>query len=134
MATVVRLKWNETHYLWNSFNLGEDYVKYLSSEYGLETTGQCLWNHTTYVIDVIIPQTPIPQSARAIGPGLVVGPKQPDRRKKIRLVFKLGEETNTQTKYRAAGISIRAMHDIKMKIEEHAGIKVGLVDVKIVER
>ena len=91
MLTEQKITWDKAHYLWNDFKLGTEYQKYLFDVYGItvENGGRVIWNHVFNVVEVTI---------GGGGISTQIGGKPKKVRKKIKLIFIMGDIQNTQTK------------------------------------
>jgi hypothetical protein len=125
MLTEQKITWGNAHYLWNDFKLGTEYQKYLFDVYGItvENGGRVIWNHVFNVVEVIIGGGGAPQG--------VIGGKTKVR-KKIKLIFIMGDIQNTQTKM-PSELSPAVVTDIQNHIEEQFQTKITLSDVQIIK-
>ena len=125
MLTEQKITWDKAHYLWNDFKLGTEYQKYLFDVYGItvENGGRVIWNHVFNVVEVIIQQG---------GTTPQVGGKSKKVRKKIKLIFIMGDIQNTQTKM-PKELSPAVVTDIQNHIEEQMQTKITLSDVQIIK-
>jgi hypothetical protein len=125
MLTEQKISWGNAHYLWNNFKLGIEYQKYLFDVYGItvEDGGRVIWNHVFNVVEVTIGGGGAPQG--------VIGGKT-KARKKIKLIFIMGDIQNTQTKM-PSDLSPAVVTDIQNHIEEQFQTKITLSDVQIIK-
>lgn len=127
MYTVKQLKWNEIHSKWNDIKFPEPYQQYLQEVYGITIdNGRVLWGH---VIEVTI-QEAIQQGG---APSEVSGGKKKKVRKKIKLIFIMGEIRSEETKEVKDLISPKIISDVQNKIEEQINTKISLKDVQIIK-
>jgi hypothetical protein len=127
MLTEQKISWDKAHYLWNDFKLGTEYQQYLFDVYGItvEAGGRVIWNHVFNVIEVIIGGGGAPQQG-------VIGGKAKKARKKIKLIFIMGDIQNTQTK-EVKDISPAVVTDIQNHIQEQIKTKITLSDVQVIK-
>lgn len=131
MLSATQITWNQAHYQWDDFKLGDNYTKYLLDTYGItvENGGRVIWNHVLNVIEVII--TP-PQVGGAYYP-----PQQPAKkkaaRKKIKLIFIMGDTKNVMEKEIKKIVSPKIVSDIQNKLSEQLKTKISLKDVQIIK-
>jgi hypothetical protein len=126
MLTEQKITWDQAHYLWNDFKLGTEYQQYLFDVYGItvEAGGRVIWNHVFNVIEVTIqPGGAAPQQ---------IGGKAKKVRKKIKLIFIMGDIQTTQTKT-PKDISPAVVTDIQNHIEEQLKTKITLSDVQVIK-
>lgn len=125
MLTEQKITWGNAHYLWNDFKLGTEYQKYLFDVYGItvENGGRVIWNHVFNVVEVTI--------GGGIAPQDFIGGKTKVR-KKIKLIFIMGDIQNTQTKM-PSELSPAVVTDIQNHIEEQFQTKITLGDVQIIK-
>jgi hypothetical protein len=126
MLTEQKITWGNANYLWNDFKLGTEYQKYLFDVYGItvENGGRVIWNHLFNVVEVTIGGGGAPQQG-------VIGGKTKVR-KKIKLIFIMGDIQNTQTKM-PSELSPAVVTDIQNHIEEQFQTKITLSDVQIIK-
>jgi len=124
-----KIPWNTAHYLWNDFKLGDDYKQYLQDTYGItvENGGRAIWNHVFTVEIVVRP------GAAGEDVGGILGNKKKKGKKKIKLIFIMGESHKEIEKEVKDIIPIKAISDIKNKIEEQLQTKISLSDVQIIK-
>lgn len=127
MLTEQKITWDKAHYQWDDFKLGTEYQQYLLDVYGItvENGGRVIWNHVFNVIEVVIGGGGAPQQG-------VVGGKAKKVRKKIKLIFIMGDIQNTQIK-EVQDISPAVVTDIQNKIEEQLKTKITLSDVQVIK-
>jgi hypothetical protein len=94
MLTATQITWDQSHNLWNDFKLGDLYTQYLFDTYGItvEAGGRVIWNHVLNIIEVTVQQ-----GGAQLQDG-VIGGKNKVARKKIKLIFIMGDMQTTQTK------------------------------------
>jgi len=127
MLTEQKITWDQAHYLWNDFKLGTEYQQYLFDVYGItvENGGRVIWNHVFNVVEVTIqPGGAAPQQG-------VIGGKTKVR-KKIKLIFIMGDIQNTQTK-EVKNISPAVVTDIQNHLQEQLKTKITLSDVQVIK-
>jgi len=125
MLTEQKISWDQAHYLWNDFKLGTEYQQYLFDVYGItvEAGGRVIWNHVFNVIEVTVSGGIAPQ-------GVISGKTKV--RKKIKLIFIMGDIQNTQTK-EVKNISPAVVTDIQNHIQEQLKTKITLSDVQVIK-
>ena len=125
MLTEQKITWGNAHYLWNDFKLGTEYQQYLFDVYGItvENGGRVIWNHVFNVVEVTL---------GGMAPQGVIGGKGKKVRKKIKLIFIMGDIQNTQTKM-PSDLSPAVVTDIQNHIEEQFQTKITLSDVQIIK-
>ena len=125
MLTEQKITWDKAHYLWNDFKLGTEYQKYLFDVYGItvENGGRVIWNHVFNVVEVTI---------GGGGISTQIGGKPKKVRKKIKLIFIMGDIQNTQTKM-PKELSPAVVTDIQNHIEEQIQTKITLSDVQVIK-
>jgi hypothetical protein len=125
MLTEQKITWGQAHYLWNDFKLGTEYQQYLLDVYGItvENGGRVIWNHVFNVVEVTIGGGGAPQG--------VIGGKTKVR-KKIKLIFIMGDIQNTQTKM-PSELSPAVVTDIQNHIQEQLKTKITLSDVQVIK-
>jgi hypothetical protein len=124
MLTEQKISWDQAHYLWNDFKLGTEYQQYLFDVYGItvEAGGRVIWNHVFNVIEVTVGGA-APQQ---------VGGKPKKVRKKIKLIFIMGDTQVTQTKT-PKELSPAVVTDIQNHIQEQLKTKITLSDVQVIK-
>jgi len=127
---ATQIKWNEAHNVWSDFKLGDLYTQYLFDTYGIvvEAGGHVIWNHVI-TIEVIVPVMP-GGAGEDFG---YLGGKKKKAKKKIKLIFIMGDIREEQTKEVHELISPKIVSDIKNKIEEQLQTKISLSDVQIIK-
>ena len=128
MKTIHKISWENAHYLWNDFKLGDDYTQYLLEEYGItvEVGGRVRWDKV-FTVEVVVEPT-----VKGGGGGIIDEPKKEKR--KIKLIFMCGEDRKYEmTKEVNDLISVAAIRDISNKIEETLKTKVSLSNVQIIK-
>lgn len=127
MLTATQIKWGEAHNLWNNYKLGDLYTRYLLETYGItvESGGRVIWNHVLNVIEVIITQ---PGGV----PGQSGGRKKRIRRK-IKLIFIMGDIHTEETKEVEDIIAPQIISDIRNKLSEQLKTQISLKDVQIIK-
>jgi hypothetical protein len=129
MLTATQISWDQAHNKWDDYKLGDLYTQYLLDTYGItvEAGGRVIWNHVLNVIEVII--TP---GGAPLQDG-VIGGKNKIARKKIKLIFIMGDVHTTQTKEVKDIIAPQIVSDIQNKISEQLQTKISLSDVQIIK-
>ena len=131
MLQATQIKWNEAHNLWNDYKLGDLYTQYLQETYGItvESGGRVIWNHVLNVIEVTVGVTP--------GGGgkdySQDGTWRKKQRKKITLIFIMGELHKQEEKEISDIMSPQIVSDIRNKLEEQFKTKITLSDVQIIK-
>jgi hypothetical protein len=130
MLQATQIKWNEAHNLWNDYKLGDLYTQYLLATYGItvEAGGRVIWNHVLNVIEVIVEQ----QGGAPLQDG-VIGGKNKVARKKIKLIFIMGDVHTEQTKELKDIIAPQIVSDIRNKLSEDLKTQISLSDVQIIK-
>lgn len=129
--SIKRLKWNQSHYKWSEFFLGETYRKYLVDTYGVITNGKVVWNHVLEVIEIEIE---IPSEIlNTSGIPSEIKSKKPQK-KYIKLIFIINDDKHEEQKIKTKNISVRLISDIKNIIEEKIQSKIRLTNVQIIKR
>jgi hypothetical protein len=131
MLQATQIKWNEAHNLWSDFKLGDLYTQYLFDTYGItvEAGGRVIWNHVLRVIEVEIT---IPFGGAGDDFGYLAKEKK-KAKKKIKLIFIMGDVRKDETKEFNDTISAKIVSDIQNKIEEKLETKISLSDVQIIK-
>ena len=126
MKTEQKISWDKAHYLWNDFKLGTEYQQYLFDVYGItvENGGRVIWNHVFNVIEVTVGGDPLQDG--------VIGGKNKVR-KKIKLIFIMGDVHTEQTKEVKDIIAPQIVSDIQNKISEQLKTQITLSDVQIIK-
>ena len=129
MLQATQITWDQAHNLWNDYKLGDLYTKYLLDTYGItvEAGGRVIWNHVLNVIEVTINPGGAPLQDG------VIGGKNKVARKKIKLIFIMGDVHTTQTKEVKDIIAPQIVSDIQNKISEQLQTKISLSDVQIIK-
>jgi hypothetical protein len=129
MLTATQITWDQSHNLWNDFKLGDLYTQYLFDTYGItvEAGGRVIWNHVLNIIEVTVQQGGAPLQDG------VIGGKNKVARKKIKLIFIMGDMQTTQTKEIKHIIAPQIVSDIQNKISEQLQTKISLSDVQIIK-
>jgi hypothetical protein len=131
MYTATQIKWSEAHNKWNDYKLGDLYTQYLQDTYGItvEAGGRVIWNHVLNVIEVTIETKP--------GGGgkdySQDGTWKKRERKKIKLIFIMGELHKQEEKEISDIMSPQIVSDIRNKLEEQFKTKISLSDVQIIK-
>jgi hypothetical protein len=127
MLTATQITWDKAHNLWDDYKLGDLYTKYLLDTYGItvEAGGRVIWNHVLNVIEVIVTQ-----GGGAAGQ---IGGKKKVARKKIKLIFIMGDIHTEQTKEVKDIIAPQIVSDIQNKISEQLKTQISLKDVQIIK-
>jgi hypothetical protein len=131
MLQATQIKWNEAHNKWSDFKLGDLYTQYLFDTYGItvEAGGRVIWNHVLSVIEVEV-IIPIGGAGDDFG---YQGGKKKKAKKKIKLIFIMGDVRIEQVKEKTELISPKIVSDIQNKIEEQLQTKISLSDVQIIK-
>jgi hypothetical protein len=129
MLQATQITWNQANNLWNDYKLGDLYTQYLLDTYGItvEAGGRVIWNHVLNVIEVII----IPGGAGE--DDSTGGGKKKKTRKKIKLIFIMGDLYKEETKIFNEKVNVKVVSDIQNKIEEQLKTKISLSDVQIIK-
>lgn len=127
MYTVTKIKWNQPHQKWSTFNLGPLYQQYLLDTYGITVqNGRVIWKHVLEV--VIVPAGGAPGDTGLAGPE-----KKKKRRKKIKLIFIMGDLREEETKVVNEEASVKMIKDVQNLIEQQLQTKITLSDVQIIK-
>jgi hypothetical protein len=128
MVTTTKIPWNTAHYLWSDFKLGDAYKQYLFDTYGItvESGGRVIWDHVL-TVEVVI------ETMGGAGEDYRVGDKKEKQKKKIKLIFIMGELRSEQEKEVSDLVTPEVISDIKNKIQEQTGTKISLSDVQIIK-
>jgi hypothetical protein len=129
MLQATQITWDQAHNKWDDFKLGDLYTQYLLDTYGItvEAGGRVIWNHVLNVIEVTVTQG---------GPPLhdgVTGGKNKAARKKIKLIFIMGDMHTEQTKEVKDIIAPQIVSDIQNKLSEQLKTQISLKDVQIIK-
>jgi hypothetical protein len=129
MLQATQITWGQAHNLWNDYKLGDLYTQYLLDTYGItvEAGGRVIWDHVLNVIEVII--TP---GGAPLQDG-VIGGKNKVARKKIKLIFIMGDVHTEQTKEVKDIIAPQIVSDIQNKLSEQLKTQISLKDVQIIK-
>lgn len=130
MLQATQIKWNGAHNKWNDYKLGDLYTRYLKEEYGItvESGGRVIWNHVLNVIEIII------QQPGGAGEDYTLGKsKQKKRKKRIKLIFIMGDVRNQQEKEVSDLVPPKLVSDVTNKLEEDLKVKITLKDVQIIK-
>jgi hypothetical protein len=129
MLQATQIKWSQAHNLWNDYKLGDLYTQYLLETYGItvEAGGRVIWNHVLNVIEVTISQGGAPLQDG------VIGGKTKKVRKKIKLIFIMGDIHTEQTKEVKNIIAPQIVSDIRNKLSEELKTQISLKDVQIIK-
>ena len=129
MLQATQITWDQAHNLWNDYKLGDLYTQYLLDTYGItvEAGGRVIWNHVLNVIEVIISQGGAP-----LHDG-VIGGKNKIARRKIKLIFIMGDIHTEQTKEVKDIIAPQIVSDIQNKLSEQLKTQISLKDVQIIK-
>ena len=129
MLQATQITWDQAHNLWNDYKLGDLYTQYLLDTYGItvEAGGRVIWNHVLNVIEVIINQGGAPLQDG------VIGGKNKVARKKIKLIFIMGDVHTEQTKEVKDIIAPQIVSDIQNKLSEQLKTQISLKDVQIIK-
>jgi len=129
MLIEQKITWGNAHYKWNDFKLGNEYQQYLLDVYGItvESSGRVIWNHVFNLVEVNI-------ILGGAGPEYIPsGVKKKSEKKKIKLIFIMGDVRNEISKDVKTIVPIKAVSDIQNKIEEITKTKISLSDVQIIK-
>lgn len=131
MLQATQIKWSEAHNKWDDFKLGDLYTQYLFDTYGItvEAGGRVIWDHVLRVIEVTI-NVPIGGAGEDFG---YLAKEKKKEKKKIKLIFIMGEVRKDETKQVNDTISAKIVSDIQNKIEEQLQTKISLSDVQIIK-
>jgi len=130
MYSARKLKWGETHNKWNDIKFPEPYQQYLQDVFGITITeGRVIWGHVVEV--TFIPEPVGPPGGPGTNTG-VIGGKAKKVRKKIKLIFIMGDIHKEQTKIQS-DISPAVVTDIQNHIEEQLQTKITLSDVQVIK-
>jgi hypothetical protein len=129
MLQATQIKWSQAHNLWDDYKLGDLYTQYLLDTYGItvEAGGRVIWDHVLNVIEVTI--TP---GGAPLQDG-VIGGKNKVARKKIKLIFIMGDVHTEQTKEVKGIIAPQIVSDIQNKLSEQLKTQISLKDVQIIK-
>ena len=129
MLQATQITWSQAHNLWNDYKLGDLYTQYLFDTYGItvEAGGRVIWDHVLNVIEVIVSPGGAPLQDG------VIGGKTKVARKKIKLIFIMGDVQITQTKEVKDIIAPQIVSDIQNKISEQLKTQISLKDVQIIK-
>jgi len=129
MLQATQITWDQAHNLWNDYKLGDLYTQYLLDTYDItvEAGGRVIWDHVLNVIEVTITQGGAPLQDG------VIGGKTKVTRKKIKLIFIMGDVQNTQTKEVKDIIAPQIVSDIRNKLSEQLQTQISLKDVQIIK-
>jgi hypothetical protein len=131
MLQATQIKWSEAHNKWDNFKLGDLYTQYLFDTYGVtvEAGGRVIWDHVLNVIQIGI-EIPIGGAGLDMLPS---GLKKKKEKKKIKLIFIMGEVRKDETKQVNDTVSAKLVSDIQNKIEDQLQTKISLSDVQIIK-
>ena len=129
MLTATQIPWDQAHNKWDDYKLGDLYTQYLLDTYGItvEAGGRVIWDHVLNVIEVTISQGGAPLQDG------VIGGKTKVARKKIKLIFIMGDVQTTQTKEVKDIIAPQIVSDIRNKLSEQLKTQISLKDVQIIK-
>lgn len=129
MLQATQITWDQAHNLWNDYKLGDLYTQYLLDTYDItvEAGGRVIWDHVLNVIEVTITQGGAPLQDG------VIGGKTKKARRKIKLIFIMGDVQNTQTKEVKDIIAPQIVSDIRNKLSEELKTQISLKDVQIIK-
>ena len=130
MLQATQITWDQAHNKWDDYKLGDLYTQYLQQTYGVtvEAGGRVIWDHVLNVIEVII-------NVNGAGDdeGGVFGGKKKRIKKKIKLIFIMGDLHKDETKIVNDIVNVNMVKDIQNKIEEQTRTKITLSDVQIIK-
>ena len=129
MLQATQITWDQANNLWDDYKLGDLYTQYLLDTYGIivDAGGHVIWNHVLNVIEVTITQGGAPLQDG------VIGGKTKKARRKIKLIFIMGDVQNTQTKEVKDIIAPQIVSDIRNKLSEQLKTQISLKDVQIIK-
>jgi hypothetical protein len=127
MLQATQITWDQAHNKWDDFKLGDLYTQYLLDTYGItvEAGGRVIWDHVLNVIEVTVTQG-------GGAPGQIGGKKKVAR-KKIKLIFIMGDVHTEQTKEVKDIIAPQIVSDIQNKLSEQLKTQISLKDVQIIK-
>jgi hypothetical protein len=130
MLQATQITWDQAHNKWDDFKLGDLYTQYLLATYGItvEAGGRVIWDHVLNVIEVIVTQP----GGAPLQDG-VIGGKNKLARRKIKLIFIMGDVHTEQTKEVKDIISPQIVSDIRNKLSEQLQTQISLKDVQIIK-
>jgi hypothetical protein len=130
MLQATQITWDQAHNQWNDYKLGDLYTQYLQQTYNItvENGGRVIWDHVLNVIEVII-------NINGAGDdeGGVFGGKKKRIKKKIKLIFIMGDLHEEKTKIVNDIVDVKMVTDIQNKIAEQTRTKITLSDVQIIK-
>jgi hypothetical protein len=128
MLTATQITWDQAHNKWDNYKLGDLYTQYLLDTYGIivEAGGRVIWNHVLNVVEVTV----ITQQGGTPGQ---IGGKKKTARKKIKLIFIMGDVHTEQTKEVKDIIAPQIVSDIRNKLSEQLKTQISLKDVQIIK-
>ena len=131
MLVATQISWDKANYLWNDFSFGDLYTQYLLETYGItvEATGREIWNHVLSIQIVVSPINILGAGDDTVG----ISGRKKKSKKKIKLIFIMGDVRNEISKEVKKIIPIKAVSDIQNKIEEQVKTKISLSDVQIIK-
>jgi hypothetical protein len=130
MLQATQIPWDQAHNKWDDYKLGDLYTQYLLDTYGItvEAGGRVIWNHVLNVIEVTISQG----GGAPLQDG-VIGGKTKIPRRKIKLIFIMGDVHTEQTKEVKDMVSPQIVSDIRNKLSEQLKTQISLKDVQIIK-
>lgn len=130
MLTATQISWDQAHNKWDDYKLGDLYTQYLLDTYGItvEAGGRVIWNHVLNVIEVVITQ-----GGGGMPPEQIPSGKKKKARKKIKLIFIMGDIHIEQTKTVKDIIAPQIVSDIRNKLSEQLKTQISLKDVQIIK-
>lgn len=132
MLVATQISWDKANYLWSDFKFGSLYAQYLLETYGItvEATGREIWDHVLSIEVIVTPIFPGGAGDDSLG----IGGRKKKVKKKIKLIFIMGETRKDETKEVNEKVSAKLVFDIQNKIEEQLQTKISLSDVQIIKR
>lgn len=130
MATATQIKWEDAHYKWSDFKLGDAYTRYIQETYGItvESGGRVIWDHVLKVVEVVIT---VPGGA---GPDQgPIGKGKKKSKRTIKLIFIMDGMDKTEEKAVKDLVPPKVVIDLQEKIEEELKTKISLSNVQIIK-
>jgi hypothetical protein len=126
--TINKIAWQDAHYLWDDFKLGNDYAQYLLDEYGItvEATGRVRWDKV-FTVEIVIEEVFVG------GGGGIIEDEPKKKKRKIKLIFICGDNKGMIEKEVNDDISTQLLSDIRNKIQEVTKTQIILSDVQIIK-
>lgn len=128
MYVTHEIKWGKARYKWNDFKLDSVYQQYLLDTYGITVeNAKVIWGKVFTVEIVVVPQG---GAGEDYGVG---GKKEEKKKKRIKLIFIMGDVEKVLEKEVSDLVAPEIISDIKNKIQEQTGTKISLSDVQIIK-